>query len=528
MYDNGTALSGRARRPFLLRLALCCGLLWASFSPSVAHGYVYFVREWKHATYGVIFRISYRSSDDLYNKFMSCIDQQGEVTFASSGTINITVCPSWAMCEFVTPSSHFRPTCSSGGTGWMGHIAENDKHWVRNSGTVWSPHGWFHYVYPNPNHTVTNWVSYTLFKCGKCAGLSEPTLGGYGFSPYDRLANSASVPEWVWGYPSLINLSGVAYSADGNTITGAAWSINPSAMPDGAIATGPNANGYWSQDEDTPPHWVWNPGQEPSGALFTDLADTAQDIYDEVAEMIAGQSAGNSTLENIYNSFSTVNNNVNNIYNEFQTFNTYQAANAAFLEDIASASAGTYDAISDLLDLMVAGGGGTVDFPAAVAANIASTASGVSALVNAQSGVSSQLSAINDNVASLVQNNWYVQNYVLGGQWEPPPVDYEEWDANAFKNDQDKLRDDAVSIGDSITDWFKTFAGALVGNWKNLPRTRPNFKIDFELPLIGHFVNEPNMAGVWDIVEFVRSLEVLALWGFFLFKVCKLVGTLFE
>lgn len=539
MYGNcNRSVSGRA---FHVWVAVRCCLLWAALSPLISFAEVYWVRQWYNATYGVAIQIPYSSADDLRERWLdvwgvSSHPERASEVWMPNGWPDVASCDEKLRCPFAQAGAHWRYYNAQGaGTyGTMIHLPASESPTGRN---LWAGA-------PFPGMTVTNYVSCFVWECVACR-VGGTGNGGFRYDPRDKLVNSDNVPRWIFNHPDY-TVTALAYSPDGTEITGYSGTVKPSFYPAGAVPSGSGQNGYVDFSGGSPV-WQWFNGQNPGADNY---GSTMQGIGDAVNAIGAAQAAQNATVNNanntannnlttINNNLTTVNNNINTVNNNINTVNNY-------LADLAASGHGVLDgldALEDAIDNALGTGGGGAAIPAASVEDIAATADEVAEVADNTADLKDDLESINGALDSVkaamdgVKSSVDDVKTLLSGDGEPTESGgWEDVDTDEAELAREQVEQDILSQvsglkskGLSINDKIKTFALSLIGQWRNLGRTPPDFTISFSIPpYFTDYTFTPDVEGAMAFVSVLRSIEALALWLFFCWRVLKLMGTLWN
>ncbi len=583
----GADFTGGARRFVVSRLALLGCAVWLSLSaPLTANASLYWVRQWINAQYGCAMSIVYHTAAELPVAWEGEYFTEGSwlTTHPGNTQIPFVDCWPWSKCIFATPTTHFRPAQNSyaESTGWCFRC-----NGLGTSNANKYPYPLYAYrVDWKANDTITQWVNYSVYACAQCVTGLSPQTGGIGFTPKDYKVDSATVPEWVFNSPLWKNPT-YTYSPDGTTVTGFGGKPGDAAYPDGAIPSGPNQNGYLDQSETEPPHWVWLPGNDPT--TIEPIEVVADKIVD-VADTLGAINNNNQTFYgDVNNNFNTANSTLNTINQIFN--NSYNQAAAAGVASAnaannaaaaaagqASQLAGIQGAIESLTAAMLAGGGGSsggsalspasaqalVDTVAGVAGvkgavdgvkdAVAPLSSGIDGVKAAVDGLASGLAGVKGSVdavkgsvdgakVAVVESLAGIKGSVDGlredMQASEGNVDadgtFTEPDQGAAETEMQGIAADITGKGEALFEaatgvfsHMSTLVNILVGSWRSLPRTPPDFTLDLgQIPYLGHPVVSFEMAGALTIIGLVRMVEVVALWLGLAWAVLRLLGKLF-
>lgn len=349
---------------------------------------------------------------------------------------------------------------------------------------------------PYTLHSIEMWFNQAdcprgnLSTCSAC--IPSPN-SSYSHMVQQLASTNSASAQWIWDSPisdhKLVKNFNLTFDVETGAVTGYTFDINTTALPFGAvlpnIGQGIAGNGNVNVDPVTGVSWEWGAGVTPpiDPQVYEDMKGQLSDVAGKV-------DLSNTKLDTLNTSLGGIDSKLSSIGESLDTLNASQ-------KDYTSAFSGLQTAISSIgvnLDLEV-----NVDVSGVESRldNVEASLKGDGALLNADtlsidaSLVSAQdtaLGAIDSGVRGAVSDGLFVGNYVGG-----------------------------------------LFA-SVCGEWASLPRVKPQFGLDFELPLLGRF--QWDMAtqipdSWWAFVRFLRALEVVGLFGFLMFKLTTLLHQTF-
>lgn len=283
--------------------------------------------------------------------------------------------------------------------------------------------------------------------------------------------------NWMWngeaGRNRYVRDFSISFDGEGN-VNSPSYTLVP---PAGGILANPElgivGTGSWSSTEDGGPFWDWDDGIVPP-------VDGT-----EVGEVEEGVTQVNVNLEGVISRLDTANGHLNGLNQKFDLLNSNAKDYTSVLSDIKT-------------------GIDNLEFTPEPGASMKKTEDLLED-INSKMSVDADIYTVPD--ASGVSEFTAKQDQVLGVVSQG-------------------VGDTLVS-GRAFASYMKGLANSLFGTWAHLPSdVKPDLKVDFTLPLLGHYVFDPAEKipeSCWRFIKFLRACEVLGLAYWFMMAVSRLI-----